>query len=38
MTKEQALIFLSQILANIPATKAQHDQFQAALQILIKKD
>ena len=36
--KADAFKFISQIVANIPATKAQHEQMQAALAILVSKD
>lgn len=36
VTKEQAALFLAQVLANIPATKAQHEQFIAALAVLVE--
>ena len=38
MTKEQALKFLEQVLANIPATRQQHEQFLAALKVLAEKE
>ncbi len=35
MEREQAAKFLMQVLANIQATRQQHDQFQQAVAVLL---